>query len=76
MYIYPKQLFVQGKREANSFNNYFSIRWCVKLLECQFQWQRGGSVLNRAVGKYAYWEDGSTVVARKEKAKICMHSTK
>lgn len=56
--------------------NYFPIRWCVKLLECQFRWQRGESVLNRAVSKYAYWEDGSTVVARKEKAKICMHSTK
>lgn len=33
-------------------------------------------MLNRAVNKYAYWEDGSTVVARKEKAKICMHNTK
>lgn len=32
--------------------------------------------MNRAVSKYASQEDGSTVAARKERTKTCMHSTK
>lgn len=77
MDIGPKQLFQEGNVRLQGFlNNDFPIRWCGKLLECRFQWQRGGNGLNRAVSMCAYREGGSTAAARKERARTCMHSTK
>lgn len=77
MDIGPKQLLHEGNARLHVFfNNDFSIRWCGKQLECRFQWQRGGNGRNRAVSMYAYREDGSTVAARKEKARTYKHSTK